>query len=235
MYKGHRVIALIPTYNNEGLVGRFLRKIPHDHVDEIVVVNDGSKDNTLAEVQSVPNITIINFPHNKGLGIGFKTMFAYALKHNYDIAVIMGGDDQDDPTQIKQMLEKLVDEKYDLVQGSRYLGQSLKIPLSRRLTTILYSLVFSLAVKKRVTDASNGFKTFSLPILNHIPLTAKWLEDKYGIEQYLLAQAIRKGFRVTEIPVRKFFPKGFSKMNLFTDWHLLLRPLWHSLATRRRR
>jgi len=229
MYKGKSVLLMIPAYNEEGKIGSTLDKIPRDLVDEILVVDDGSRDKTVDEIKQ-RKATLISMEKNSGLGVVFKRAFKYALESKHDIGLIMGGDDQDDPTKINLFLQALVDEGYDMAQGSRYLGGTERIPLFRKVTTTLYSIAFSLAAHKSVSDASTGFKGFRISLLSEIDLSASWLDAKYGIEQYFLIQALKKGYGVKEIPVKKFFPKqGYSKMRAIVDWWFMLQPIARSL------
>ncbi len=229
MYKNKTIVLLIPAYNEEGKIGAVIKKVPKI-VDEVVVVNDGSTDNTEKEIKE-NKATCITFTKNKGLGHAFKALFSYAKEKNYDYALIVGGDDQDDPREIPKFLTALIDEGYDMVQGSRYLGKTEDMPFIRWITTKGYSFVFSFVAGKRVTDASTGYKGFKVNLLNKIDLSAEWLEKKYGIEQYLLMQTIKKGYRVKEVPVTKYFPiaKGYSKMNMIKDWYTMCRPIVKSM------
>lgn len=234
MYKQHRILLMIPAYNDETNVGKVIEKIPKDIVDGVVFVNDGSQDKTGEVIkEGLKKLgfgVLINFEKNRGLGPGFKTMFDYAKKEKYDIGVIVAGDDQDDPRELHKLVKPLVNSGHHLVQGSRYLsGEREPIPLQRVLTTKLYSFVFSLFVAKSITDAANGFKAFKISLLDEIDLTESWLDDKYGIEQYFLARAIRKGFKVKEVPVKKYYPPNYSKMRMWVDWWKLLKPLIMSL------
>jgi len=234
MYKKNKVLLMIPAYNDEGNIKEVLKKIPVTIVDDLVIVNDGSIDNTRQEIEDglkkLPFGTLISFEKNKGLGPGFKTMFDFARKSTCNIGVIIAGDNQDDPREMITLIKALVDEDYDLIQGSRYLyTEREKIPLQRIITTKLYSFVFSLFAKMWITDGSNGFKAFKLSLLDKIDLTEKWLDDKYGIEQYFLAKTIRKGFRVKEMPVKKYYPPNYSKMVMSVDWWKIVKPLIMSL------
>lgn len=234
MYKKNSVVLLVPAYNEERKIGEVLKKTPWNIVDEVVVVNDGSTDNTEKEIIENKG-TVINFKENKGLGIAFKELFQYAKKKKYDIAVIVGGDDQDDPREIMKFVQGIVDEGYDMVQGSRYLGKSEDMPLIRWITTKAYSILFSLVARKWVTDASTGYKGFRVSLLNTIDLSASWLEKKYGIEQYFLMQTIQQGYKVKEVPVTKYFPlsRGYSKMKLLKDWYHMCRPIFKSIRKKK--
>lgn len=230
MYKGNKIILLVPAYNEEGKIGEVIRKVPKNLIDETVVVDDGSKDNTAKEI--IENgASIIQFKNNQGLGVAFKALFNYAKEKNYDFAIIVGGDNQDDPRESNKFLNALIDERCDIVQGSRYLGKTEDMPFIRWITTKAYSLFFSIVARTWVTDASTGFKGFKVSLLNEIDLSANWLDAKYGIEQYFLIQSIKKGFKFKEVPVTKYFPirQGYSKMKLLKDWYKMCRPIVKSI------
>ena len=234
MYKEKSILLMIPAYNDEGNVGAVIERIPKDLVDDVVILNDGSTDGTeqkIAEgMKKLGFGTHLRHEKNKGLGPAFKKMFAYATEKKPDVCVIVAGDNQDDPREMHKLVKSIVDEEYDMVQGSRYLSTEREpIPLQRILTTKLYSAVFSLFVGKWITDASNGFKAFKTDLLEKIDLTEDWLDDKYGIEQYYLAKAVRDGYKVKEAPVKKYYPPNYSKMRMSTDWWKLLKPLLKSL------
>lgn len=238
MYKNNSIVLMAPAFNDAGNVGNVIDNVPTDIVDEVVFVNDGSMDNTREVIEEGFRRrgfgTLLNFEKNRGLGPVFKELFAYASAKGFDIGVIVAGDDQDDPRELTKLVHPIVDEGYDLVQGSRYLaGVKEPIPFRRWATTKVYSALFSLVVGQWITDASNGFKAFRIPLLEQIDLTEPWLDVKYGIEQYFLARAIRDGFKVKEAPVTKYFPPNYSKMKMRKDWWILVKPLLMSLRSRR--
>ena len=142
----------------------------------------------------------------------------------------MAGDDQDDPNELIRLAEAIVDRGCEFVQGSRYLpgGTRLHQPFSRTVMTIGYSVMFSAVTLRRITDATNGFKLFRTEICRTWPLQQAWL-DRYELEPYLLYQAIRRGRRVCEVPVTKYYPPdrsvGYTKMKAYRDWWRIVRPM----------
>lgn len=249
MYHNKTIAAIIPVYNEEGKIGRLLAKVPRDLFDLVIVINDGSTDGTAAEIEDATQkhqlpLHLISLEKNAGLGVAFKHAFRFLKqkttqdnKHDtkqpsYDIGIIMGGDDQDNPLEAYQFAEKIVDQGYEIVQGSRYLGKTKEIPLFRLLTTNMYSLFFSLVARKKISDASTGYKAFKIELLSKIDLEQPWLDAKYGIEQYFLMQCVKSGCRFTEIPVKKYFPKeGYTKMRPLIDWGYMLQPIIRSIFT----
>jgi dolichol-phosphate mannosyltransferase len=235
MIKGKKIILVAPAYNEEGKIGDVVRKAltRAPYLDTVAVVDDGSKDRTVDEAESAGAL-VIKHAVNTGAGGAIRTGCEYAVEHGYDIIVVEGGDDQDDPAFIERLVNPIIDEEYDFVQGSRYLFGKLDIPAFRLITTKGYSLLFSLAAGKRITDASNGFRAYKTSILRTIDLRQKWLEQ-YELEPYLLLQTIKQGYKFKEVPVPKFWPKGksYSKMVPFKSWWSITRPIVYSIINKR--
>lgn len=229
MYKGSSIEVILPALNEAGKIGRAVARIPRPLVDEVVVVDDGSTDATAAEAEAA-GATVLRHPVNRGVGAAIRTGIEWGQAHGISLTGIMAGDDQDDPQELTRLAEAIVDRGCDFVQGSRYLpqGQRLNQPLSRTVMTVGYSVAFSIAVWRRITDATNGFKLFRTEICRDWPLQQTWL-DHYELEPYLLYQAIRRGNKVCEVPVTKYYPPdrsvGYTKMKAYRDWWRITRPI----------
>lgn len=228
-YQG--VVVIIPAYNESGKIGRVVKRIPGQFVEEIVVIDDGSSDDTRQEAEQA-GATVVIHDVNRGVGAAIRTGIRYGLRRGYSVAVVMGGDDQDNPEEMGRLLDLVFDQDYDFVQGSRYLpgGATRNIPWFRWITTGFYSFLFKVLVQFPITDGTNGFRAFRLSLTEEdaIRLDQKWL-DTYELEPYLYYRAISCGFRVTEAPVTKRYPpgkEGFTKMIPFLDWWRILRPLF---------
>ena len=140
-------------------------------------------------------------------------------------------DDQDNPSEIPRVLRPILHDHFVFVQGSRYLagGARVNIPLFRRVTTAIYSVLFKTIIRFPVTDGTNGFRAFRTSVLKDrsINLWQAWL-DHYELEPYLFYKVIETGLPVTEVPVTKRYPKGkvgYTKMVPILDWWSILRPL----------
>ena len=229
MYRGHSIQVILPAFNEQGKIGRSVTRIPRDLVDRVVVVDDGSTDDTCAEAEAAGAL-VLRHAVNRGVGAAIRTGIGQALADGIDLCGILAGDDQDDPEEIVRLTEAIVDRGYDFVQGSRYLagGRRLNQPVSRTVMTRAYSLTFSLCALRWITDATNGFKLFRSSMCHDIRIDQEWL-DRYELEPYLLYQAIRRGFKVCEVPVTKFYPQdrsvGYTKMRASRDWWRISRPL----------
>jgi len=233
MDKKEKVIAIIPAFNEEGKVGTVISRIKQDAsgwIDEILVVDDGSRDNTVLEARN-NQATVISHKHNRGVGAAMRTGIEYALKNSYDIAVMIGADNQDNPGEIKRLLYPIIYDHFDFVQGSRYMlgGKVVNIPLFRLVTTRIYSQLFKFILGFPVSDGTNGFRAFKLAIFNNknINIWQPWL-DRYELEPYLFYKVNQSNFRVTESPVTKSYPQdniSYTKMIPVLSWWSILRPI----------
>lgn len=226
-----KILVVLPAYNEEGKIGRMISNMPSEWVHEVVVVNDGSTDNTERESRDA-GATLINHPRNMGVGAAIRAGIKHALEKGYDIVVVMGGDDQDNISEIGRLLRPILFDEFDFVQGSRYMagGMRVNIPLFRRFSTGLFSWIFKKLTRYPITDGTNGYRAFRTSIFKNenINLDQDWLNN-YELEPYLLYKTIKSGFRVTEAPVTKRYPEdrkvGYTKMIPIVSWWSILRPL----------
>jgi len=223
MYKEKKIIVITGGHNEEGKIGRVINKIP-SFVDEVVAIDDGSTDKTQEEIKRSKATLLVN-KKNMGAGFVLRRGMNYAIKNEYDIAVIVAGDNQDDPREIVKLIEPIM-EGCDVVQGSRYLDGTKNIPLFRKMTTRLFSLFFRFITDCTLTDASNGFRAYRVSFLSKVDYSAEWL-NRYELEPYMLLQAIKKGYKIKEVPVNKDYDRkyGYSKMKPIIDWWRICKPL----------
>ncbi len=226
-----KVFAIIPALNEEGKIGILAAKVVREKIlDAVVVVDDGSSDNTGKEAKEAGAI-VLRHEKNRGVGAGIRTGMIWGKENGYTIAVVLGGDDQDNPDEIHRLLGPIVNDHFVFVQGSRYMpgGARVNIPLFRWVTTGLFSLIFKVLTRFPITDGTNGFRAYRLTIMDvpGMDVHQPWL-DKYELEPYLYYKCIELNLKVTEVPVTKRYPKGdigYSKMVPFLDWWSIIRPL----------
>jgi dolichol-phosphate mannosyltransferase len=231
MYGGLAVVSIVPVLDEERKIGDVIRRTPRGIVDEVLVVDDGSRDRS-ADVARELGASVLPMGRTAGVGAALRAGFARALARKYDVVVVMAGNNKDAPEEIPLLLDPIVEGRADLVQGSRFLEKGAQfgaMPRYRRLATRLHPLLFSLVAGRRVTESTNGFRAIHRRLLAdpRLGLEPPWL-DAYELEPYLYLRAIRLGYRTVEVPVTKVYPPralGQTKMRPITDWWSISRPL----------
>ena len=233
----NKVIVCLPAYNEhvklQTAIERFLKSPCYGQMDYLIV-DDASDDGTTGTIQGFASrgVKTIKHPVRRGVGAAIRTAIQHAVKSGYEIIVIMAGNNKDNPEEIPGLVDPILKDGYDLVQGSRYLqGERIggDMPFYRKLATRLHPWLLSVLVKKTVTDSTNGFRAMRLSIFRdqRINLEQEWL-DKYELEPYILFKTITSGYRFKEIPVTKIYPAkklGYTKMQPIIGWWSILRPL----------
>jgi dolichol-phosphate mannosyltransferase len=229
MYKGLKVALVAPVLDEEKKIGEVVRRAPRDVVDEVLVVDDGSRDRS-ADVARAGGAQVICLEATVGVGAALRAGFAWARERRFDVIVVCAGNNKDSPEEIPRLLDPIFDGA-DFVQGSRFLrgGRTGGMPLYRHLATRLHPLLFSLSAHKWVSESTNGFRAFRVRLLDdpRIRLDQRWL-DEYELEPYLYWKAIRLGYRTEEVAVTKIYPPksiGYTKMKPITGWWSMLRPI----------
>ena len=231
MYRGLSVIAVVPVFNEEAKIGKVVGRMPRQVVDEVLVVDDGSTDRS-AEVARSFDAQVISMDATLGVGAALQTGYRYAVKHDYDVAVTVAGNNKDAPEEIPLLLEPIAENRADFVQGSRFLKRGANfgaMPAYRQIATRLHPLLFSLVARRWVTESTNGFRAVRTRVLadTRLNLLQTWLRQ-YELEPYLYLRSIQLGYRTAEVPVTKIYPPkhlGQTKMRPVADWWSILRPL----------
>jgi dolichol-phosphate mannosyltransferase len=229
---GKNILVVLPAYNEAGKIGRVVEKTKAvSLVDAVVAVDDCSTDSTSEEARAAGAI-VIRHEKNRGVGAAIRTGIKYGLQNHFNICAILSGDDQHEPGEIERVVGPIVNNEYDFIQGSRRIkgGRVVNDRPFRMITTQLYSLLFSILTRRRITDATNGFRAFRLAIFDRlgINIDQDWL-DRYELEPYLLYKAAKDNrIRIKEVPITIYYRGGrreFTKMKPFRDWWRLAKPL----------
>lgn len=227
-----KTIVIIPVFNEGGIIGGLVEKMPRDIVDTVLVVDDGSTDATAQTARS-KGAVVAGHQKRKGAGVAIGTGIKYALEHKYDIIVVMAGNGKDNPEEIHKLIKPIVDEGYDYIQGSRYLkgGDPGRMPFHRRFGTQLYPRLLKLTTGFKATDGTNGFRAYKAGIFDdkRIDVWQRWL-GRTGLEFYLSYKVIKLGYRIKEVPVSKIYPettsyRKYTKTIPVLDWWQILKPM----------
>jgi len=206
-----KLIVTIPAYNEENTINKVIREIPRqiDGIDsvEVLVINDGSTDNTVKVAKDAGADHIINQKENQGLAFAFRTGLEEALKQGADIIVNTDADFQYNQQQIPDLIKPVLEGKADIVLGSRFSGHIEHMALQKRLGNIVATRVTRMASGYPVTDAQTGFRAFS----RDAALRMNILSD-YTYVQETIMQAVDHNLTMVEIPIEFRKREGSSRL-----------------------
>jgi len=200
-----RIIAGMPAYNEGNYIGTMVLNT-RKYVDEVIVIDDGSDDNT-AEVAGLAGAEVVRHSRNRGYGAAIQSIIAEARKKDPDILVILDADAQHDPQEIPNII-KPIQEGYDFVIGSRE-EQGSKIPFYRRIGQKVILRSINVLSKKRLTDSECGFRAFSRKAISTLNLK----ESGMAVSAETVAEAARWDLKVAEVPVSVTYGKDSSTHN----------------------
>ncbi len=204
------ICVIIPTYNESKAIGELVKKIKHLGLD-IVVVDDGSKDNT-SEIARSGGAHVITHLKNKGKGACLKVGFKYAIEKGYEAVVVMDGDGQHDPEDIQRFINAAQSTGADLIVGNRMEDQS-TMPFLRRVTNRWMSGFLSEICGHDIPDTQCGFRLIKNKLLRNIDL----ISSKYETESEILIRAGRQKFKIDSIPVKTIYKGEVSTINPIKD------------------
>jgi glycosyltransferase involved in cell wall biosynthesis len=192
-----KILMLVPAYNEEESIGEVIKKIRAIY-PEVLVYDDGSTDET-ANVAESNGAMVIRNNRNRGYGRALKTLFQHAVVMDVDIVVTIDSDGQHDPNQIPQLIQPLLENKADIVIGSRFLTDDDKpnVPKYRRFGIKTITKFAQAGCFDKITDATSGFRAYSTNSLKRLHLT----EDGMGIATEILLKADESSLRLLEVPI----------------------------------
>ncbi|NJD99584.1 glycosyltransferase family 2 protein [Thermococcus sp. LS1] len=199
MLEGKRITVIIPAYNEAKRIGKVLERIP-EFVDEVIVVDDGSNDNThgvaVEYSKKDPRIKALRLEKNSGKGAAMR---AGVKEATGEIIVFMDADGQHRPEEIINLVEPIVREDADFVIGARKFEVQGKRPLHRRLSNIITTRLLRLKLKQYVYDTQSGFRAMKREFVPTIE------SDRYEVETEMLIKAAKMGARIKEVPVSMIY------------------------------
>lgn len=212
MYKGKKVIVVLPAYNAALTLEKTYKEIPFDLVDEVILCDDASKDNTSELAKSIGIEHVIIHQNNKGYGGNQKSLYNKALELGGDIVIMLHPDYQYTPKLIPAMVNIIGDELYPVVLGSRILGKGALVggmPLYKYIANRALTLTQNLLINYKLSEYHTGYRAFSREVLEGINYNAN--SDDFVFDNEMLSQIIYGGFHIAEVTCpTKYFEEASS-------------------------
>lgn len=209
-----RVVAVIPCYNTAPHIAEVVTK-SLQHVDQVIVVDDGSTDDT-AEKAGAAGAKVISHGSNQGNGEAIKSCFKAVRAASADILITIDGDGQHDANEIPIMLKSFQHNNTDLVIGSRFVGTSSTMPIYRRFGNTIINWLFNFGSTSKCSDTQSGFRAYSKKVINALNLK----ESGMSISVESLIKARQGGFHIQEVPITCIYHSDSSTIN----------PVWHGIC-----
>ncbi|NNN08679.1 MAG: glycosyltransferase family 2 protein [Acidimicrobiaceae bacterium] len=216
-----RTCVVIPAYNEGKSIQAVIRAV-QEHMPGaiVVVVNDGSSDDTEVKARAVGAV-VLSLSVNLGIGGAVQTGYKFALRRGYDFAVQIDGDGQHDPREVPHLFEQLIEEESDLVIGSRWLGRGEYVaPRNRRFAMKFLQALVSWRARGHFTDTTSGFRALNRRTIELFAI--HYPTDYPEVESIVLARKF--GLRVTEVPVKmEAREHGTSSIRGFKTLYFMIR------------
>ena len=223
---------VIPAYNEENgiaeiatrvlAVGPALKQAGVERL-ELLVVDDGSRDRTAEVASSIPGVSLIRHPKNRGYGAALKTGFS---KASGELIGFLDADGTYPPEYFPQLCQSALNGS-DLVIGSRMAGAESKMPLTRRIGNFFFANLLSILGRQKVTDSASGMRVFKREILEHVyPLP-----DGLNLTPVMSTRALHEGIKIEEVPIPYSERVGRSKLSVIRDGRIFLQSMiWTALS-----
>ena len=225
-------LCIIPCWNEDHRLSDLINQIKNfdqsKYLVDFLFINNGSTDNSLKILKN-NKMKVKSYDKNKGVGFALIDGLKIGIKNNYDIIIHLAANGKMLPIEINKFLDKIINEKFFFVHGSRFLdGGSYKTnPLRRVLLIKIFTFILNLIFNKKITDATCGFRAYKTILLSkNLDLIDKEKFYTYGYEYYVLGKVLKsKNISFTEIPITMNYPKSgkYSKIRPFIDWYPIIK------------
>jgi|TARA_B100001750_G_scaffold102221_1_gene80735 glycosyltransferase involved in cell wall biosynthesis len=197
----------IPAYNEEKNIASIIMKLKKI-TDHIIVCNDGSTDMT-EEISKELNVVVINHSRNMGYGSAIRSIFLKAKELQADILVTFDADGQHRVVDVQSVTKPIIDNKADIVIGSRFLENKSDIPEYRKLGIKIITKITNSSLKEKLTDSQSGFRAYSKNVLKNITPS----ESGMGVSTEILIKASSAGHKIAEVPITIMYGSDTSTHN----------------------
>jgi glycosyltransferase involved in cell wall biosynthesis len=230
MYKNKKVVVVMPAYNASKTLEKTLREVPKGLVDEVILCDDASKDNTAELAKSIGIEHIILHPKNKGYGGNQKSLYNKALELYADIVIMVHPDYQYTPLLIPSMVNIIGEGLYPVVLGSRILGNgALKggMPIYKYIANRFLTAFQNLLVNYKLSEYHTGYRAFSSEVLKGINFNGN--SDDFIFDNQMLSQIIYKGYDIAEVTCPTKYFEEASSINFTRSSKYGLGVMWVSI------
>lgn len=213
MLNGKKIVVVMPAYNAERTLKITYDEIPKDIVDDIILTDDNSRDGTVNLARSLGIKTFVH-SENRGYGANQKTCYREALKLGADVVVMLHPDYQYPPKLITPMAALITSGMFDVVLGSRILGnKALKggMPLYKYIANRFLTFAENNMIGEKLSEYHSGYRAFSKEVLLRLPIMEN--SDDFIFDNQMLLQAFYFGYRVAEITCPAIYTKDSSSIN----------------------
>ncbi len=212
MFRNKKVVVVLPAYNAAMTLEKTIAEIPMDIVDELILVDDYSSDNTSELARNIGVHHVIRHEANKGYGGNQKTCYAKALELNADIVVMVHPDYQYTPLLIHAMVSIIGNELYPVVFGSRILGKgAIKggMPTYKYIANRFLTFTQNLLMNQKLSEYHTGYRAFSAEVIRNLALHKN--SDDFIFDNQMIAQVFAKGYDIAEVTCpTKYFEEASS-------------------------
>ena len=205
-----KIIAVIPCLNEAAYIGDVIGKALK-HVDRVLVVDDGSGDNT-SEVARRAGAEVIRHDRRLGAGAATRTGFLAALREGADIVVTLDGDGQHDANEIPVVIGPVLQGEADLVIGSRFVKPATNMPPYRSVGIDIITRMYNIGSLNKISDSQSCFRSYSRKLLEMVEIT----RNDFGFSIELLVKARKKGLRIVEVPASCYYHAESSTLDPIT-------------------
>lgn len=212
MYKGKKVVVVLPAYNAARTLEKTYREIPFDLVDEVILCDDHSRDNTADLARALGIQHVIVHEQNKGYGGNQKSLYNKALAVGADIVIMLHPDYQYTPKLIPSMVNIIGEDLYPVVLGSRILGMGARkggMPLYKYIANRFLTFVQNLLIHYKLSEYHTGYRAFGREVLQKIHFNRN--SDDFVFDNEMLSQIVYAGFDIGEVTCpTKYFEEASS-------------------------
>lgn len=206
------VFVVMPAYNAEKTLLKTFKDIPKEVVERIILVDDGSHDKTVQLAKKL-GLEVVVHPQNRGYGGNQKTCYTTALNEGADIVVMLHPDYQYDATRISELIEPIINGRFDIMLGSRIRTRKEALeggmPKYKYFSNRFLTTVQNIILGQNLSEYHTGLRAYKKDVLRKLPFHK--FSDDFVFDQEILVSGIREGFKIGEIPVPvRYFPDASS-------------------------